>query len=141
MGIDLTTPESSRTYANIMAAALDGNGRFQEAVFDRFLLSAELGLDNHRVALAIQAWVDAEEWTREWAAGHPDWARDAIGVWDEFLGNSQARKMTKCPCGRMKKGGSFVGHFRAAHAVKAPAALKRKRGGSSSEAKLTKRRK
>lgn len=91
-----------------MRAGLDGSGRFQTAVFNRFLLSVDLGLDNNRVALAVRAWVDAEQWVRGWAESRAEWARDAALVWDEFLAKREARDLKTCPCGKLRRGGGLI---------------------------------
>jgi hypothetical protein len=140
LGLDIATPVSSKTYPKLMARGIDGAGtaRFKEVIFDRFLLSVDLGFDKNRVEVALGAWIEGLEFAREWAAGNPEWARDTVKVLEEYLGKAEAKKRTTCPCGM--KGKHFIRHFRDVHMLKA-SGTKRKRGAGSAAAKPAKRRK
>jgi hypothetical protein len=115
IAIDFTTPTSAKTYAALLRAELDGSGTFQETIFERFLSSVSLGLDNNKVIESVSAWIDGFERLKRRAVEEKEWATTAQEVWDEFLRNWKGKKIA-CPCGKMGRQ-NFAEHFSTYHAL------------------------
>ena len=117
---DFNTTTSSKTFAALFSAGLDtvDGGHFQAEYFDRFLSSVNLGLDNNRVQLALSAWVDSLERTREWAEEKTNaaWVKKAGKMWDQYVESPQAKKLV-CPCGKRTGKGGFKEHFKVSHSL------------------------
>ena len=126
--IDFITTTSSFPFSSLIKFSLDGSGDFQVSVFDRFLSSLSLGLDNNRVMEALRAWLNASERVAERAEANAGWRKSAREIWDRFLASPPSQlKDIVCPCGEMEERATFKAHFMAAHSVKGVSTTKRKR--------------
>jgi len=133
--IDFITTTSSFPFSSLIKLSLDGSGDFQVSVFDRFLSSLSLGLDNNRVMEALRAWLNVSERAAEWAEANAGWRKSAREIWSRFLASPPSQlKDIVCPCGEMEEGATFKAHFMAAHSVNGASTTKRKRGGEGAAA-------
>jgi hypothetical protein len=114
--MDFTTPNSIKAYSRIISTEL---GKLlvtalQVDLFDWFLTSLTIALENDRVYVALYVWIELVDSTTEWARENSGWAKEAKAVFDKFL-SSPASLKQNCPCGMKISARDFRQHFREYH--------------------------
>ena len=113
--IDFHTPKSCRIFASQLSADLGGpEPPFQDYIFRSLFVSIGLALSYSQVLEGIKAWIDAIKRIREWVAGIPAWAKEALKVWDEFLATLEGKK-ARCSCSEQTPDETFRVHLKKAH--------------------------
>jgi hypothetical protein len=114
--MDFTTADSTKGYLQIISTGLDmfiGVAR-QKDLFDWFLTSFNIALENGRVCDALCAWIELLDRTREWARENPKWLKEATALCEKFMVSPTSLNQT-CPCGSRNQEKGFRQHFKDCH--------------------------
>lgn len=152
ISFEFSTPTSAKASASMINHGLDDEiGRttfydtaYQERIWDRFLMSIDIGLSSHAVArsTALAAWVSSSERITEWSLRKPAWAKNALRVWKDFFEYVPLLRINneRCPCGKAE-GKALGEHFLMAHIAELPTSGPKKRKAVDETRRNSKRQK